>query len=60
MTHPVIWAVVERALTGAALDVPGRTLHLALAPDGGEIVRLRLPVLLPVDLGHRAPGAEAA
>ena len=28
MTHPVIWAVLN-ALTGAALDVPGRTLHLS-------------------------------
>ncbi|HEV7732843.1 MAG TPA: GH116 family glycosyl-hydrolase [Candidatus Binatia bacterium] len=40
MTHPVAWAVLA-ALTGAALDVPGRTLHLA--PQG----RLRCPVFFP-------------
>jgi uncharacterized protein (DUF608 family) len=28
MTHPVIWSVLN-AITGAALDVPGRTLHLS-------------------------------
>src|SRR5262245_6194988 len=35
MTHPVAWAGLN-ALTGAALDVPGRTLHLA-PRTGGEL-----------------------
>src|SRR5262249_9573397 len=46
MTHPVAWAVLN-AVTGAALDVPGRTLHLA-PRTGGELgTRLRCPVFFP-------------
>src|SRR5262245_28211809 len=45
MTHPVAWATLN-ALTGAALDVPGRTLHLS-PRTGGEIARLRCPVFFP-------------
>jgi len=45
MTHPVLWAVLQ-ALTGAALDVPARTLHLG-PRCGGEIVRLRCPFFFP-------------
>jgi hypothetical protein len=40
MTHPVAWAVLA-ALTGASLDVPGKTLRLA--PQG----RMRCPVFFP-------------
>jgi hypothetical protein len=40
MTHPVIWAVLN-ALTGAALDVPRRTLHLSPRMAG------RCPFFLP-------------
>jgi len=45
MTHPVAWATLN-ALTGAALDVPGRTLHLS-PRVGGEIPTLRCPVFFP-------------
>lgn len=45
MTHPVLWGVLD-ALTGAALDVPRRTLHLG-PRSGGEIGRLRCPFFLP-------------
>ncbi|MEW6270836.1 MAG: GH116 family glycosyl-hydrolase [Thermodesulfobacteriota bacterium] len=45
MTHGVLWAVLD-ALTGAALDVPRRTLHLG-PRVGGEIGRLRCPFFLP-------------
>ncbi|HEY3189506.1 MAG TPA: GH116 family glycosyl hydrolase, partial [Solirubrobacteraceae bacterium] len=45
MTHPVAWAALN-ALTGAALDVPGRTLHLG-PRTGGEIGTLRCPVFFP-------------
>ena len=45
MTHPAWWAVLQ-ALTGAALDVPKRTLHVG-PRTGGEIPRLRCPVFLP-------------
>jgi hypothetical protein len=57
MTHPVIWAVVN-ALTGAALDVPGRTLHLS-PRTGGEIARLRCPFFFPPVWGvlHYEPGS---
>lgn len=40
MTHPVAWAVLA-ALTGAALDVPNRTLRLA------PVMPLRCPVFFP-------------
>jgi uncharacterized protein (DUF608 family) len=40
MTHPVAWAVLA-ALTGATLDVPGKTLRLA--PQG----KMRCPVFFP-------------
>jgi non-lysosomal glucosylceramidase len=56
MTHPVAWAV-PNALTGAALDVPGRTLFLA-PRLGGEIAELRCPFFFPsfwARLDHR-PG----
>jgi uncharacterized protein (DUF608 family) len=45
MTHGVLWAVLD-ALTGAALDVPARTLHLG-PRCGGEIAHLRCPFFLP-------------
>jgi uncharacterized protein (DUF608 family) len=45
MTHPALWAVLS-ALTGAALDVPGRTLVVAPRP-GGEIGELRCPFFFP-------------
>jgi hypothetical protein len=45
MTHPVAWAALA-ALSGAALDVPGRTLRLG-PRTGGEIPRLRCPVFFP-------------
>ncbi len=45
MTHPVAWAVLN-ALTGAALDVPGRTLFLS-PRTGGEIGTLRCPFFFP-------------
>lgn len=45
MTHPVLWAVLQ-ALTGTALDVPARTLHLG-PRTGGEIARLRAPFFFP-------------
>jgi uncharacterized protein (DUF608 family) len=45
MTHPVLWGVLN-ALSGAALDVPGRTL--ALSPrTAGEIGPLRCPCFFP-------------
>ena len=43
MTHPVAWAALA-ALTGAALDVPGKTLRLGPRPVDG---RLRCPVFFP-------------
>ena len=45
MTHPAWWAVLQ-AMTGAALDVPQRALHLGprTAP---ETPRLRCPFFLP-------------
>jgi uncharacterized protein (DUF608 family) len=57
MTHPVIWAVLN-ALTGAALDVPGRALHLS-PRTGGEIARLRCPFFFPSVWGvlHYEPGS---
>jgi hypothetical protein len=57
MTHPVIWAVTN-ALTGAALDVPGRTLHLS-PRLGGELTHLRCPFFFPPFWGvlHHAPGS---
>ena len=46
MTHPVAWAVLN-AVTGAALDVPGRTLRLE-PRTGGELGdRLRCPIFFP-------------
>src|SRR5205823_14372699 len=45
MTHPVAWAALN-ALTGAALDVPARTLHLS-PRVAGEIAALRCPVFFP-------------
>lgn len=45
MTHPAWWAALQ-ALTGAALDVPARTLHLA-PRTGGEIAKLRAPFFFP-------------
>jgi non-lysosomal glucosylceramidase len=45
MTHPVLWAL-PAALTGAALDVPRRTLWVG-PRTGGEIERLRCPFFLP-------------
>jgi non-lysosomal glucosylceramidase len=45
MTHPVAWATLN-ALTGAALDVPGQTLHLG-PRAGGEIATLGCPVFFP-------------
>jgi non-lysosomal glucosylceramidase len=57
MTHPVAWAVLN-AVTGAALDVPGRVLRLD-PRTGGELgARLRCPVFFPgfwAMLDHR-PG----
>ena len=41
----MLWAVLQ-ALTGAALDVPARTLHLG-PRTGGEIARLRCPFFFP-------------
>jgi uncharacterized protein (DUF608 family) len=45
MTHPVIWGVLN-ALTGAALDVPGRTLEIA-PRTAGDIGPLRCPFFFP-------------
>lgn len=45
MTHPAWWTVLQ-ALTGTALDVPARTLHVA-PRTGGEIARLRAPFFFP-------------
>jgi hypothetical protein len=45
MTHPVMWGFLN-AMTGAALDLPGRTLHLAPKLFPG-IDTLRLPVFFP-------------
>jgi len=45
MTHPVIWGVLN-ALTGAALDVPGRTLEVS-PRTAGEIGPLRCPIFFP-------------
>ena len=46
MTHPVAWAVLN-AVTGAALDAPGRTLRLE-PRTGGELGdRLRCPIFFP-------------
>jgi hypothetical protein len=45
MTHPVAWAVLD-ALTGAALDVPARTLHLSPRVDG-DVAALRCPFFFP-------------
>jgi uncharacterized protein (DUF608 family) len=58
MTHPVIWAVLN-ALTGAALDVPGRTLHLSPRTDAATIPDLRCPFFFPPFWGvlHSRPGA---
>lgn len=52
MTHPVAWAI-PHALTGATLDVPGRTL--GLAPHSEQ---LRCPVFFPGfwAVCERAPG----
>ena len=60
MTHPVVWAVTN-ALTGAALDVPGRTLHLS-PRTGGEITHLRCPCFFPPlwAVVHYAPGSPRA
>ncbi|HXJ32850.1 MAG TPA: GH116 family glycosyl-hydrolase [Candidatus Eisenbacteria bacterium] len=57
MTHPVIWAVTN-ALTGAALDVPGRALHLS-PRTGGEIAHLVCPFFFPAFWAvlHYRPGA---
>jgi uncharacterized protein (DUF608 family) len=57
MTHPVAWAVTN-ALTGAALDVPNGTLHLA-PRTGGELDRLRCPFFFPPCWGvlHWEPGS---
>ncbi|MFN8602166.1 MAG: GH116 family glycosyl-hydrolase [Candidatus Binatia bacterium] len=45
MTHPAWWSVLQ-ALTGAALDVPERTLHVA-PRAGTDMPRLRCPIFLP-------------
>jgi uncharacterized protein (DUF608 family) len=45
MTHPVAWSVLH-ALTGTALDVPGRILHIG-PRSGGGINRLRCPFFFP-------------
>jgi uncharacterized protein (DUF608 family) len=46
MTHPVAWAVLN-AVTGAALDVPGRTLRLG-PRTGAELGDgLRCPIFFP-------------
>lgn len=45
MTHPTLWAVLN-ALTGAALDVPRRTLHLG-PRAGGAFAHLRCPFFFP-------------
>ena len=50
MTHPVQWAALQ-ALTGTALDVPARTLHLG-PRTGGEIARPARAVLLPPACGR--------
>ncbi|MGH7895311.1 MAG: GH116 family glycosyl-hydrolase [Candidatus Binatia bacterium] len=57
MTHPVVWAALN-ALTGAALDVPGRELHLS-PRTGGEIAHLRCPFFFPPfwAMLHYRPGA---
>jgi uncharacterized protein (DUF608 family) len=61
MTHPVAWAVLN-ALTGAALDVPERTLHIA-PRTGGELGSgLRCPVFFPgfwAMLDHDPAGATS-
>lgn len=60
MTHPVAWAALH-ALTGAALDVPGRALEVA-PRTGGEIGHLRCPFFFPPCWGvlHWEPGAPRA
>jgi non-lysosomal glucosylceramidase len=45
MTHPVAWAILH-ALTGAALDVPGRTLEIGPRVPQGER-GLRCPFFFP-------------
>lgn len=58
MTYPVAWTI-PNALTGAALDVPGRTLFLS-PRVGGEIAELRCPFFFPsfwLMLEHR-PGTR--
>jgi uncharacterized protein (DUF608 family) len=60
MTHPVAWAALN-ALTGAALDVPGRTLFLA-PRSGREIAELRCPFFFPsfwARLEHRPAAGHA-
>ena len=45
MTHPAWWSVLQ-ALTGAALDAPERTLHVA-PRTSTDMPRLRCPIFLP-------------
>ena len=45
MTHPAIWGVLQ-ALTGAALNVPARTLEVG-PRTSGDISPLRCPIFLP-------------
>lgn len=58
MTHPVIWAVLN-ALTGAAIDVPSRTLEVS-PRTAGELGPLRCPFFFPSVWGmleyHTATG----
>jgi uncharacterized protein (DUF608 family) len=61
MTHPVAWAALA-ALTGAALDVPGKTLRLG-PRTGGDVARLRCPVFFPgvwAVVEHDAARAETS
>ncbi|MBI3770783.1 MAG: hypothetical protein HY271_20125 [Deltaproteobacteria bacterium] len=60
MTHPVIWGVLN-ALTGAALDVPRRTLEIA-PRTAGDIGTLRCPFFFPqlwATLEYHATGTIA-
>ncbi|MBY0276971.1 hypothetical protein K2Z84_16655 [Candidatus Binatia bacterium] len=45
MTHPAWWSILQ-AITGAALDVPRRTLHIG-PRTCREMPRLRCPIFFP-------------